>query len=370
MSDQPKLVWRSKRVLPQEQRYRNTLFPRDHQRYVGGGIRWWLVITAVVLLGGVGTALWSPLLAITTVTISGNTFVDAATIQTAANHYLDGRTLGIFPRRSFLVASEKGMTSSIQKALRGNPAVTAVRTQKTFPLLVAIAVTEQIPTVIYSNNGTKYYLNRSGSVTGLVPDGTKVSKRFPQLYDQTSHPVSPGTTVVKPSTLDALFTAQDLLTRDTAVVPDFYYLPPVVCPKADVQDGGGDQGSGVVNAPNTNVHLTNNTNSATTNRANNTNTSTAKNALGTKSAKKGNGTGSVPNTNIVSSDPACNVALVVLKNPELYVRTVEKWDILMRSDQSIEDQVARLVRVLNETKPDRKKLHSIDLRFGENVIVR
>ncbi len=383
MSDRPKLVWRSKRVLPQEQRYRNTLFPRDHRRYVDGGVRWWLVIAGVLVFGGVGTAIWSPLLTITTVTISGNTSLDAATIQTAADSYLNGKTLGIFPRRSFIVASAKGMASSIQKALRGNPAVTAVNAHKIFPFVVAVAITEQIPNVVYNNNGVKYFLDRDGIITSLIPDGTKVQKKFPQLYDQTSRAVAVGASVVRSSALDALFATQNLIKQNTDINIYFFFLPPVACPKTADQAGEGEQTKTNVNAGTTNANKNknSNTNGTTSNRNSNATTSSANKNASTTNAKKGNapdeasrtgqaGSGTAGNANVAPTTPACDLNAIILKNPELNIRTSEKWDIMMRSDQSIEDQIARLVRVLNETKPNRKSLHSIDLRFGENVIVR
>lgn len=351
MNDQVRHLWRRQRVLPQEQRYRNTLFPREERRYVGGGIRWWFVITVLVFLSGIGAAIWSPILAISYVAVNGTSSADASVIRKAADDFLNGRALGIFPRRSFLIASPQGLASSVQKALREEPSVTAVSADKTFPFLATITVTEQMPNVVYTNSGIRYLLNRDGMVVSQVNGGEKVPKRYPQLYDQTSRPVAVGSRIVRKATIDALFVASERIAELTDVAIAFYFLPPAECPKPDEQSEEGEGGEG----SNTNVNVNPKKNAPASSK----NSST--------SEKKG---GADAHTNSSPIVAVCNLGEVVQKSVELHARTSEKWDIFMRVDQPVEDQIVRLGRVLNETKPDRKKLHSIDVRFGENVIVR
>lgn len=366
MSDQTKHIWRSQRVFPQEQRYRNTLFPREGRRYVGGGIRWWLVATVVMLFGGVGTAIWSPILTISSVAVNGTSSVDANKVRKAADEYLNGRALGIFPRRSSLIAPTNGLASFVRKALRGEPSVTAVDAQKTFPYLVTVTVTEQIPNVVYINNGIHYLMSRDGAVTGKINDGEKVPKKYPQLYDQTSRTVAVGPPIVKKATIDALFIANERITELTGVAVSFYFLPPAQCPKPEELIEEGDSANANVNVAPINANTGSNVNGSKTNTNANSNKPLA-NTNSNNSAKKGNANA---NINASPAIPVCDLNDIVLKSIELHARTSEKWDILMRVDQSVADQMVRLGRVMNETKPDRAKLRSIDLRFKDHVVIR
>lgn len=388
-----------------EDRYRNPLFPhgqRPRRRLPN-------IISSVffiLLIGlGIGYAVFGSLFRLEVVIVEGNRYVQAAAIEERVEQYLRQRALLVFPRRSYFVFSSGSLEAVLAEALRANPAVVAVEVTKAIPATVTVQLTEHVPNLVYSNGGTTYLLDRDGVLTEEVaPETKRLDPNFPVVFDQNTRRLAVGDHALPSQLVEATFAAQQELAK-VGIMLDYQYVPQFTCsaytelqppqeriveidedvnlaPRELANANGATNAAkdGNANTPSTNTTGTKNKN-ANTNRSSNQNSSAARNAntngssKNINSAQQGSGnplipTDEQPSVPTFSDGTPCTTEKLVERSRELRVKTKDRWEVFFRTDQSITDQMARLLRVIREKQLDVKKLQYVDLRFGDRVVYR
>lgn len=356
-----RIVWRQRNVISTNRRYANPLFPRPNQRAVrrqqfGGWIALLLVLSAAVWI----LLLTLPAFRIAYVLVEGERYTGLGHSERVLQEYMQRKRFWVLPQQNYFVFSTAAARAAIERSLKGNQALAGLRITKHFPMTVTVQLTERIPHLLYVNGGKYFLADRQGVVATQVPSSEqeKVKARFPTFFDQTTRPVVPGTRVLDETYVTFLFDLQESLQDNTDIPVVSFYAPAVVCPQSEPQ------------AP------------ANMNRATNSTNGTApaippKNANGATPVRAASTNGAVIAKVDQQEDesergvvPTCNLQTMVTAQRELFVKTTEGWDLYFRSDDTVRDQLTRLVRTLRELRLDRTTLQYIDLRFGEHVVYK
>lgn len=369
--------WRSTALQSAKRIEPNPLFPRVRTSRRRNALPW-LVVFGIVTASAFWAAFFSGWFDITYVIVEGNTVIPSERVEAAVRNVFGTRRFGVLPQGNTLFFSSPAATATVIETLEHQQALESLTITKALPAAITVTLTERTPHLSYILGGTTYLLDREGviaqrsdgetskkrpaKVLGATTDGTD---SFPKLYDLNAHDVAVGQGVVSRQFVDALFTIDAALKASNDIVPQRYTIPPLRCfdvitpePKDEEKtkepvNTNTEQGTSAINGS---AKKKSNTNTAV-NANDNENTNSILDEVEP-----------IPEDQFVETD--CAVGERVLQNTELRVTTTEKWDIYLRVDASITDQLARMYRVLNEQRLDRANLDYIDLRFGERVIYK
>lgn len=333
----------------------NPLFPqkrREEKRR--GPLR---VVSGLLLLalaaGAIYLAIWSSVFRLGIITVDGNRFTKTDDVLSVITGVWSRQRWLILPGQNYFTFSTRTAEKRIQERLGAEQALASLKVTKHLPSRIDVAIVERTPRVLYSNGGVRFLVDRSGVVASTTESGQHLDPSLPALYDQTTRPVLVGTQVLPKQLVDALFAIQEQIQKNTDIPIDFFYVPPVSCK---------------VFLPIVETHkepeaVTTNGAAINANRSAATNTDPTVRNVNTNS-NSGPAIGESP------AEPPCDKAAEALSNTDLRLKSTEDWEIFFRTTDGAEKQVARLLRVLQERRLDRTKLDYIDLRFGEEVILK
>ncbi len=364
-----RVVWRRRSMPQHRQPQENPLFPKPKPA------RWRIFVVAglflFLLLAIPAIGVFSPLFRLDYILIDGNRYIQRDVIEQAVTRFADERILWVFPKRSFFLFSNDSAKKSLLARLQSDQAIESLTVLKRFPATVMITLTERTPNAAYSNGGKMFLVDRDGIIAAVPQEEKKIDPDFPLVYDQTTRLLDIGGRAMDPSMISFLFSLQTELKNHTDIPAAFYYLPPVSCAQqATIAEPEPEQQpTDEETRSNTNNNL--NSNSANLNvnkKISNSNVSLQNRSITNTNTPNRSNVNAVTNASV--GETPCELETLVLANRELRVKTTEGWEIYFRSDQLTIDQVTRLIRVLREQKLDRAKLKYVDLRFGEQVIIR
>lgn len=358
----------------------NPLFPRTKPSRRRAALPWFFV-ALIVTAGATWSVFFSTWFDATYIIVVGNKTIPSATVESAVKETFTSRRFGIFPQGNTVFFSPADATPKVREILQHLQALESITIAKTLPAQITVTLTERTPHLRYSNGGTNFLLDREGVIAKREDEpSTKATKNkvlgastdgessFPRLYDQNSHEVAVGENVVKPQFVDALFTIDGALRSSNDIMPLLYSIPPLRCFDVVTPEP-------VVPQPVA-------TNATTTEKGTSAINGSAKKKANTNTKVNVN-EATNGNTNINSSfeevtpipeeqfvETKCALGDRVRENTELRVTTTDKWDIYLRTDQPVLEQLGRMYRVIGEQHLDRTRLDYIDLRFGERVIYK
>lgn len=356
------VVWRRHDLFAEQQHpqgQENPLFPnkrKRQERRKKAKMISLIVFWAVIVLGCLYALFLSSFFRIEVISVEGNRFTASGDIRTQIQAFLDTKIFKIIPRNTFFLASRSAIQKSLLSSISVHQAIDELRVERHLPSRIHVVIRERTPNLLFENGGQAFLVDREGIVVQAVDAADHVDPSFPTLLDQTTRPVAVGGRVLAAEQVRALFEIDQQLKERTDIPIERLYLPPAQCTKffAEEPEQGTEEASDGEATANTNSRTNENRN-ATTEKKSNVNSSSNINAS---------------NTNVSDPIVVCDKSAEVLKGIEIRARSTENWEIYFRIDDSIEEQVTRLLRVLKEKHLDRAQLDYIDLRFGDRVIIK
>lgn len=357
----------------------NPLFPKPLPSAHRGSLPW-LIVAGLVTLGAGWAALFSGWFNVEYVIVEGNKVIPTSTVESAVRSLFGSRRFGLFPQGNALFFSTAAAATKVAAMLGQEQALENLTIAKTLPGAVTVVLTERTPNLTYVVGGTAFLVDRKGIITKRgddEPTSTRTAKvlgasterdaPFPTLYDLNTRDAAVGDPVISEQFVDGLFALDDALKASNDVLPQRYFIPiqrcfDVITPEPEEEpvqqepvNTNEGKGASAINGTAKKKTNTNNNANRTTNGNENANSVLDE-------------VDPIPEDRFVETD--CPIGERVLQNTELRVTTVEKWDLYLRVDASITDQLVRMYRVFDEQRIDRSKLDYIDLRFGERVIYK
>lgn len=352
----------------------NPLFPRAKPSLLRTVLPW-LIVAFAVSGGAIWAVFFSTWFDATYIIVEGNRTIPSDMVEAAVKGTFATRRFGMFPQGNTVFFSPASATPMVLDTLQHVQALESIVITKTLPARIDVVMTERTPHLRYINGGTTFLLDREGVIAKREDDDATGTKKvlgattdddaaFPKLYDQNGHDVAVGAAVVTSQFVDALFALDAALRASDDIVPLHYSIPPLRCfdvitPEPEEvrapepTNTNQEQGTSAVNGnakKKVNANVTANTND-------NENVNSAYEEVVP-----------IPEDRFVETE--CAIGDRVRENTELRATTADKWDIYLRTDQSVTEQLARMYRVIDEQHIDRTKLDYIDLRFGERVIYK
>ncbi len=337
-----------KRTVPKpdlagEHRSNNPLFPKPDEQQMASfraNVLWSFLGVLVII--GVGMAVYGPWLRVQAVTIKGTQALDPKSVKIVTNNLLDQRRWLVLPNRNTWVLSSRWLQDELQKQISQKLSIEGVVVQKEYPHSLTVTVRERIAAWRWSSAGQVGIVDLHGIVMSLP---TTSDAALPLVVDQGNPLLSIDRGVVREEVVQALNTINQSILRHNIKVTK-YIIPEPTCP--------------TVLAPQPTTTFPSNTNSANVNSLpTNQNTNLA---IINASVSNVNG-----DTN-TSESPPCDLAQLHYNSQEIHLELDKGPQVYFDRHQNLEQAVQTLVAVLaHPTAPITKY---IDLRFGQRVYIQ
>lgn len=277
-------------------------------------------------------------------TIQGVHRADPAFIESTAQEILATRTWGMLKRNKYTTLSPSYMERELLQRVGKTIALDSVHVEKQFPDGLTITITEREPELLWTTNGRTYLLDAEGVIVQEVtlddpenPDAALAEK--PRIQDLNNFPVEIGQAAIIPETPQSVLIAHAKFTALGFVVSS-YNIPVVSCeillqpeePEASAEEA-------LIDETNTNANTNRNTNA-----------------------------NSNQNVNMAPEVAPCDPRELA-KNTRTIFAATDKFEIRF-SNSTLEPQLAKLERLVQENFFGGKNLTYIDIRFGERVYYR
>lgn len=274
-----------------------------------------------------------------TASISGVRRSDPELIAREVQRILNSRIWGIVKRDKYITVSNRYFSEELQKRIQGTFALERIEVQKRFPDKISITIQEREPSLLWETRGAVYSMDDEGIIVQeLSPEQAEASP-YPRLKDNNNFPVEIGETVIIPDTPKSVVTMHAKLAELNYPAQE-YQIPKVSCEilrtaregdSAPVDASPGEDGTaGSDRAPSEHTE------------DGNTNTTPA-----------------------FGNEPDCNERELARNTKTIYAQT-DNFELRF-SSSNLDEQIAKLERLVSEEFFRGKTLRYVDIRFGERV---
>lgn len=275
---------------------------------------------------------FSRLFNLVNVTAFTNDLPDAQLQAAVTDIFRTSRMLKIFSSQNYLTLRPDWLSNKIAQAYRETKTFERIQVTKVFPNTVQIKVSEQGVAYLWRIGNELYGLNNAGAlIQHFQPDQT--APALITFSDQNALPQNLGSSrIVNQAVLAAGAAMHEALgqlqlTEKTIDIPIVSCAQPVLIEPAALSNANGNINS------------------------NQTNSSVNRGVL---------------NANVTPAQPDCDLDALVYDNRELHAVLENGTEILFVTD-SIDSQIEKLRRVIQDAKIDLTSLSYVDIRFGERV---
>ncbi|EKD76526.1 MAG: hypothetical protein ACD_43C00072G0001 [uncultured bacterium] len=115
--------------------------------------------------------------------VTGNSYLTADQITTAANTALDQRHWWFMPQRVLPFTNEDSIGQTMRTELEKSVSLQSIEVTTDFPNTVHVTIKEYVPGYVYIEGKKYYYIDRSGIVTTEVNEN-ELNVQYPHLRDQ------------------------------------------------------------------------------------------------------------------------------------------------------------------------------------------
>lgn len=296
------------------------------------------VLLATICSLGLGLGLYltyGPLFAIREISVVGTRIINPASVQQAAEKYVDSQRWLILPNRTLWILSSHGLASSLAKQIRQRISIEGISVTKQRPHGITIVISERTPVANWTNGSTLGSVDSQGMIIEVrsTADGL-----LPTIRDTSGKIFTIDSGVVKQEVM-ASFKSLALYMNQANIEVAEYLIPDPLCPTI------------VTPLTNTNSRAINTNRSAVTSNINRN-----------VNASDTNTTTSVP-------EPLpCDREALRYSSQEIHAQLKDGPVVLFDRHANLEQSVQALKRVLSE--PHVKALTSVDVRFGDRVYVQ
>jgi hypothetical protein len=270
--------------------------------------------------------------------------------------WLNTKMFGVFPRTQSVFVSSRALERHLEDVFGTQQAIKRLSVQRMLPIGILVSIEEKVPNLLYQNGGERYLVDRNGTIVRTVLSNDRIPDTFPKVVDQSTSTMTVGSNPMNDGVTNAIFLTQEQLPSIENLSIDVWYLPPVVCPENLFRKEEETTEDANINT-NDQKNINSGSQVQESEESTNNNANTARKIVN-------------ENTNQDGEFPPCLIHEEMKNRHEIRIRTTETWEIYFRTDVSVEEQIQRLRSLLLAKKYDMKKLKYIDLRFGEQVIVK
>jgi len=184
-----------------------------------------LFILAAILAGLVYSIIYSPLLKIKKIVVSGTEKFDVINdIQIIAKRETTGYDLGIWPRDNILLLSEEMFKAVIDSQV----ALDELAIQKKFPHILEIYAKEKVPQLLWKEGEEHFYVDKFGILMAAVAL-ENIKYDLPLINRGTTTQVVVGRKIIEPSNIKFI---QEVLAKVSEKISD-WQISQVVAPAVD-----------------------------------------------------------------------------------------------------------------------------------------
>jgi hypothetical protein len=276
-------------------------------------------------------------------TVQGINRANPEFIEGTAQDILSSRTWLFLKRDKYLTLNKKYLAEELLARVGETIALEDVQVQKKFPNELIVTIVEREPELLWTTAGTTYLLDAEGVIVQELifdtanPPAELASK--PNIIDLNDFPVEIGQVAIIQETPQTVLTADAKFT-ELSLSASAYQIPEVSCailleevPEEDAESVTAD--------------------------------ATVENEEETTDKETNMNTNARVNVNITPPEPECSEEELARNTRTVYAQT-ESFQIRF-SNQNLDQQLAKLERLVHEGFFTGRNLTYVDIRFGERV---
>ncbi len=197
--------------------------------------RWALVGSIILATGLVYYGLFfTRWFTITTITVTGNTFISGNEVQSTVSQWLSQRWLYVIPKNTYWSANSRKIEQLIWDQFGKQYAFVDIHVTFTYPHQLSITINERTPSVTWvtapSETETHVYtVDRSGVITQSLKSLEDTNKSYPMIRNKNRKTIPTGTTVARGEYIDDILAIHDTLESTTGLQPVEYIVPQAEC---------------------------------------------------------------------------------------------------------------------------------------------